>query len=1202
MPKLHQAELRSINYGHFGIPLYSPALKTWAFSRLVEGSARFVQLGNVEELAPGTGSAKQELFLRDEVDDREERYDVALESEIRQLVVCLPEVQPAELLIKPMVRLSEGIAHALAEHDPAAGDLLGIGNTSRTLEHGVDTIKLLAIPGGECGEALRLIRLHDQDYTFDDEIDFSIDEPTGEVGWWTGKGAPILQVRFAKILDKEEKNALLAVRLQGCIVMMYPRYRARPVPAPGIKLPTPPACSRIDSNVLFELSPRKAQGIQYADVSFNPWNQREFAVIDQAGQWATFAIERKSERLPVYEPKVLRRGQMPAKEDKDEAEVGRDQQGQQERISLQEGGVVEEAPQQTRESSSDDVMGVKSEALASASEPASLRLETISLSPTPDETILISDGEYGPGEGSSTSEKVKLKQDGWARITWVFNKTKVIICARKDIYVVDLPSGECFDLPALLPKSSRSAGWHLDLRLCFNHPAHIFVLTSNSIFLLRISQDASSGTASERVCKGTIVISALHFRDQADISLRLDVKAEGNNYLVTIYSQYNKIATCFRFEMPSATAGQASVSEAIPLILPEGNGGRTLAIAVNTVRASSYPEGSVPSCKNDIDGLHNIQFLGRDFGLRHAFFLTCSYAAKEMPPSPQRVGNVTTPDNISKRFIVPDTFVGELVSEEDDESDHERITPNTLLKPKRNLPQLQYRPVAYAVEGPHDADAKDLLPSMGIGDVSANIQRAIHQLRDGDGPQRTLFEHTDQAIPQVDDLRDASFELEDTFACSTSSSTVRLYTQAIPLPLAEDASEEMPFDDVHAHLEENYVAPLRNGFPNAFVQQREELTKSIAAEIVLASSRIEYTSEVKEENNQGKMEDVEMGGIFVGASQQTEALSQGKDEREGRSVFPTPSATGSRASRSRSPFTVPVNETMNEILQRLQRNVTLNVKQTQQWSLKPIMILNHWDLGADPEDYSYGETKKRLEEERSFVNLSEREQRKMLRRQERDQIRKQREARRAERLTQEISQTPTILSSQVPGINSQAPALGQSQVPAISSQVSSIRASQSLVPGFGSQASNVKSSQKPAKTRSQKTTPGFGSQPLPTPSRSKSVPGFGSSHATVGSSQLASQVLRKDAGGKGAKKDKTLANTGVGDNVDGQNQTFQIPVRPTAAVAGPSQPSMSQVSGSQRSIVSSQKPAASQSPSQRFASQVGGSQTPRKKKRRAEGF
>lgn len=265
-----------------------------------------------------------------------------------------------------------------------------------------------------------------------------------------------------------------------------------------------------------------------------------------------------------------------------------------------------------------------------------------------------------------------------------------------------------------------------------------------------------------------------------------------------------------------------------------------------------------------------------------------------------------------------------------------------------------------------------------------------------------------------------------------------------------------------------------------------------------------------------------------------------------------------------------------------------------------MVMLSHWDLEANPDEYSYRETKKRLEEERDFGGLSEKQQRQKLKKQDRARIRKEREARKSQRLTQQSSQAPSIMSSQVPNAGSPVPVPSQSRAPVIGSQVGKARPSQT--PGFGSPAPEIRSSQipgfgsqKPSSLR-HKNVPGFGSHSSQRPPKSKPMPGFGTLPATSVQSQGASQISAKaDRSGK-EKLHSLEASRSQGDSPVAKS--FQLPVRQTAVPS--SLPTTFQASSTPRSPAPSQRPPLSQS--QRYASQDSSSQTPKKKKRRTEGF
>lgn len=1262
-----QAELRSINYGHFGIPTYNPIIKEWAFSKLTSSSARFVQLGPTSDVIEATGSFEKDVFLREIAEQKAVRYALMLESELRLVVASFPELQPSEEIVKPLLRLSEGIARSLVDSDPAMTELVDIGVVSYTDDDRQETIRLLATPGGECGQALKLTRLDARGYRTEDDQDFELELPTEETGWWTGKGAPILQICFSHDAEKPGKNALLAVRLQSSIIFMCPRYRNLPVSASGeLDHQYPP--SRIDPNILFELSADQAHGTRLADVSFNPWNCREFVVVDLRGQWTMFTVVRKDGDYPVYEPRLLQKGRMPKEVQEDilnEEDMLDDDPAPIDDPGAEPEEEVEEVQEEVETLPDWAMNSAMPQIKTSVSKRASPVLSKISKSSTSkaesDEDS--SDEEMQDGENEESikrdeepadeEELREIHHDGWLKAIWVLNADTLLVCSRKGIHVLSRTTNEYFNMPKLRMTETRSAGWFLDLKLCQRHTDHVLVLTSYSVFLVRIHEvdetpnDVES-TEPKRVLKSRIIISALHFRDPADTTLRFSVGTVGNGYLVTVFSQFNKIMTCFQIDMPLGEP--IRMSEAMSLIVPEDAPERTLGLMLERVKMD---EGlyDMPLHSSNDEKLYSVQLLGRDYGMRRAFFEAKStqHRTRSMTVPRQMVSTQDT--MIVKRrssFLVSDNGIDDDQAEQglqsgdeehmlDEDNESAQPASATVLTTRSGIrgATVKYYELSKAMVENVGLQEDQLVPSIGIGEISAVIQTAVDNRDDEVVIPRTLFEHIDGAMPKVEDLRDASFELEDAVAASSGNAAVRVYPQIIPLPResGDDEDDNVRFGDMHTDIQDQYVVPLDGRFSEPFREQRQWLAKSIAAELMLSSARVEYNPK-----NETKQDEDSM---FVGSSLPVAPSQATIDDEE--------SAT--QQEQRKSPYEIPLNENINTILDRLRHNVTLEVRPSQKWSLKGMVMLSHWDIGTDPSEYNHAGTASRLEEEKELLGMSESERRRLQKKQDRDRLRREREARKTELLLGQSSQAPSILSSQLPGVSSQnvpsVVGLPASQQIGSSQKPSGFRKTQD--PGFGSQSKTPRSTQ----------TPGFGSQaPSQPPSQvpgfrpiaprlggQLAVPGFGSVFPAQPSSQMSSQIGSQIPGfgsqrpaaarsksqrgvpGFGPPtplapaRSKTLPTpASQSDGINGkavagpsqsqnQDQQFSLPVRPTAAsLPTPALTAGSQVNGSSQAStlpalsqpIGSQPPSGSQS--QRPASQLSSSQAPRKKTKRTAGF
>lgn len=111
----------------------------------------------------------------------------------------------------------------------------------------------------------------------------------GEEGWWIGNGSPIQQLEFAG--GEGESSTWLAVRYRGAISILKPVLRAQLISAStggcSFQLPS----SRLDANHILTLSLQETGGSPFAHVSFNSWDRRQIATIDQKGDWNVWSIK-----------------------------------------------------------------------------------------------------------------------------------------------------------------------------------------------------------------------------------------------------------------------------------------------------------------------------------------------------------------------------------------------------------------------------------------------------------------------------------------------------------------------------------------------------------------------------------------------------------------------------------------------------------------------------------------------------------------------------------------------------------------------------------------------------------------------------------------------------------------------------------------------------------------------------------------------
>jgi RNA polymerase I-specific transcription initiation factor RRN6 len=117
-----------------------------------------------------------------------------------------------------------------------------------------------------------------------------LDAASFNEGYWVGIGGRILQIAFAEKGDLQTNH--LAVRQVGATTIFRPVYRSDLVPAvaPRGYVHTYPA-SRLHANPIATLTAERSGLESHADVAFNPWYSRQFAVVDDFGSWSTWEFE-----------------------------------------------------------------------------------------------------------------------------------------------------------------------------------------------------------------------------------------------------------------------------------------------------------------------------------------------------------------------------------------------------------------------------------------------------------------------------------------------------------------------------------------------------------------------------------------------------------------------------------------------------------------------------------------------------------------------------------------------------------------------------------------------------------------------------------------------------------------------------------------------------------------------------------------------
>jgi RNA polymerase I-specific transcription initiation factor RRN6 len=270
-------------YGHFGNATYQADERTWQFEKVPDLPRILHPIGDPETAVP---SSRFSLSV-DDTDRSTEQPNIRYDRETTNLTKLVPALQPAVRSLQPLLYASEAVESASSRHDPLHGTLSSFG---RIFDASIRrSTQVAAFVSGPTGSDLRVVQVQLQKQGWDDSRDVWLEVPviSGEEALWRSGGAPIQQVQFAQPLESGEN--LLAVRTTSRVLIFKPVLRkAGP--------------NRLHLKPLFEVSTTDNGGVPYADVAFNPWFPRQFAIVDTAARWRVweFRSRESSDASCVY--------------------------------------------------------------------------------------------------------------------------------------------------------------------------------------------------------------------------------------------------------------------------------------------------------------------------------------------------------------------------------------------------------------------------------------------------------------------------------------------------------------------------------------------------------------------------------------------------------------------------------------------------------------------------------------------------------------------------------------------------------------------------------------------------------------------------------------------------------------------------------------------------------------------------------------
>ncbi|KAJ5587929.1 uncharacterized protein N7459_003694 [Penicillium hispanicum] len=287
----------ALHYGHVGRAVYLPETKTWTFSR------SFIQPPSISYTGLTKTTVPTPLIVI--------KPDRSIETIRPPDQKLIPNAHPDLATHWSIIRddsFSKFVTTINDLYDPQVSSLLDLGFA---VDLGNDDVKIrpspvaiAAVVTGECGNTVsfRVMVEDTAELIFEDSALRVPSIGDAETTEWSSHGAPILQICFARPAeDDEEKATWMAARMSDSTVVFRPLYQRDRVSMhiqneDIATLSMPLRNSRLDANPAVKISKEYTGTFPHAGVAFNPWYQKQLAIVDTAGNWSIWEIMGREKR------------------------------------------------------------------------------------------------------------------------------------------------------------------------------------------------------------------------------------------------------------------------------------------------------------------------------------------------------------------------------------------------------------------------------------------------------------------------------------------------------------------------------------------------------------------------------------------------------------------------------------------------------------------------------------------------------------------------------------------------------------------------------------------------------------------------------------------------------------------------------------------------------------------------------------------
>lgn len=300
----------ALHYGHVGRAVYLPETKTWTFARSFTQPASITYTGETIETVPSPCRAAQLKSLP----------KISRQADDKLFLNAHPDLTAGWPPIRDDA-FSKVVTSASNRYDPLISSLLDLGYA---LDYASDEAR--AIPGplaiaavvtGESRNAISFRMLVDNttELRHENSVIYVPSIGDADTTEWSRWGHPILQVCFARPV--EGKSTWMAARLPNVTTIFRPIYHRSPVPMHVHDEDVAAVCgplrnSRLDANPVVEVKKSSTGGFMHADVTFNPWYPRQFAIVDTRGNWTVWEVTgRQRRRNATWTTNIVAYGSLP---------------------------------------------------------------------------------------------------------------------------------------------------------------------------------------------------------------------------------------------------------------------------------------------------------------------------------------------------------------------------------------------------------------------------------------------------------------------------------------------------------------------------------------------------------------------------------------------------------------------------------------------------------------------------------------------------------------------------------------------------------------------------------------------------------------------------------------------------------------------------------------------------------------------------